>query len=297
MTPPADVPVEATGQGAAASRSAGPLCSDFASAACTCWRRPASAACSRPRARVDVASISLPVQADRKRVNVAGGGAKLVIRLTNQHLKMCRKALSTRPSLPVSGCSRWQPTSRATPGAPSRSASASSADGYPEVTTTAWECCAGACRFRRNTVSGSGITRSRGEGCLIPGFGVSYPLAAGLAAARVFGSGDRVGPPSSGAAGEGPSCAGQHALRQRAGGGAPSYLRQRSAFSAERPTSPRSTTTARRTTCRRPGATSSSSPSWRWTPRTSRRTVGQRRVTRCSPARSPTCRCTTASRT
>ena len=43
---------------------------------------------------VDVAGISLPVQADRKRVNVAGGGAKLVVRLTNQQLRMCRKALA-----------------------------------------------------------------------------------------------------------------------------------------------------------------------------------------------------------
>jgi RTX calcium-binding nonapeptide repeat (4 copies) len=43
---------------------------------------------------VDVAGISLPVQANRKRVTVAGGGAKLTIRLTRRHVRMCRKALS-----------------------------------------------------------------------------------------------------------------------------------------------------------------------------------------------------------
>jgi hypothetical protein len=43
---------------------------------------------------VDVAGISLPVQADRKRVAVAGGGAKLVIRLTGKHMRLCRRALS-----------------------------------------------------------------------------------------------------------------------------------------------------------------------------------------------------------
>ena len=42
---------------------------------------------------VDVAGISLPVQADRKRVDVAGGGARLVIRLTRRHLRLCRRAL------------------------------------------------------------------------------------------------------------------------------------------------------------------------------------------------------------
>jgi RTX calcium-binding nonapeptide repeat (4 copies) len=43
---------------------------------------------------VDVAGISLPVQADRRRVAVAGGGAKLVIRLTRRHLRLCRRALT-----------------------------------------------------------------------------------------------------------------------------------------------------------------------------------------------------------
>jgi RTX calcium-binding nonapeptide repeat (4 copies) len=43
---------------------------------------------------VDVAGISLPVQADRKRVSVAGGGARLVIRLTRKHMRLCRRALT-----------------------------------------------------------------------------------------------------------------------------------------------------------------------------------------------------------
>jgi hypothetical protein len=42
---------------------------------------------------VQVAGILLPVQADRKRVTVAGGGARLTIRLTKRHIRMCRRAL------------------------------------------------------------------------------------------------------------------------------------------------------------------------------------------------------------
>ncbi len=43
---------------------------------------------------LDVGGISLPVQADRKRVTVAGGGVRLTIRLTRRHIRMCRRALS-----------------------------------------------------------------------------------------------------------------------------------------------------------------------------------------------------------
>ncbi len=43
--------------------------------------------------RVDVGGISLPVQADRKRVSVAGGGARLTVRLTRRHVRLCRRAL------------------------------------------------------------------------------------------------------------------------------------------------------------------------------------------------------------
>ncbi|HEX6659580.1 MAG TPA: hypothetical protein VF065_15925 [Ilumatobacter sp.] len=42
---------------------------------------------------LDVAGISLPVQADRKRVTVAGGGVRLTIRLTKRHIRICRRAL------------------------------------------------------------------------------------------------------------------------------------------------------------------------------------------------------------
>jgi RTX calcium-binding nonapeptide repeat (4 copies) len=43
---------------------------------------------------LDVAGVSLPIQAQRKRVTVAGGGARLAIRLTRRHIRMCRRALA-----------------------------------------------------------------------------------------------------------------------------------------------------------------------------------------------------------
>jgi hypothetical protein len=43
---------------------------------------------------VDVGGVSLPVQAQRKRVNVAGGGARLTVRLSRRHIRLCRRALT-----------------------------------------------------------------------------------------------------------------------------------------------------------------------------------------------------------
>ena len=41
---------------------------------------------------LEVAGILLPLQSDRKRVTVAGGGAELTIRLSKRHLRLCRQA-------------------------------------------------------------------------------------------------------------------------------------------------------------------------------------------------------------
>lgn len=43
---------------------------------------------------VDVGGISLPVQAQRKRVTVAGGGARLTVLLSRRHIRLCRRALA-----------------------------------------------------------------------------------------------------------------------------------------------------------------------------------------------------------
>ncbi len=43
---------------------------------------------------LDVAGISLPVQSTRKRVAVAGGGAKLTVKLSRRHLRLARRALA-----------------------------------------------------------------------------------------------------------------------------------------------------------------------------------------------------------
>jgi Ca2+-binding RTX toxin-like protein len=42
---------------------------------------------------VDVAGISVPLQSDRRRVTVAGGGAELTMRLKGRQLRLCRRAL------------------------------------------------------------------------------------------------------------------------------------------------------------------------------------------------------------
>ena len=41
---------------------------------------------------LDVGGISLPLQSDRKRVTVAGGGVELRVRLSKRHLRLCRRA-------------------------------------------------------------------------------------------------------------------------------------------------------------------------------------------------------------
>jgi hypothetical protein len=41
---------------------------------------------------LEVGGILLPLQSDRKRVTVAGGGASLTIRLSKRHLRLCRNA-------------------------------------------------------------------------------------------------------------------------------------------------------------------------------------------------------------
>ena len=43
---------------------------------------------------LDVAGISLPVQSTRRRVGVAGGGAKLTVKLTRRHVRLARRALA-----------------------------------------------------------------------------------------------------------------------------------------------------------------------------------------------------------
>jgi Ca2+-binding RTX toxin-like protein len=43
---------------------------------------------------LDVAGISLPVQSTRKRVAVAGGGAKLTVKLSRRHMRLARRALA-----------------------------------------------------------------------------------------------------------------------------------------------------------------------------------------------------------
>jgi hypothetical protein len=43
---------------------------------------------------LDVGGISLPLQSDRRRVTVAGGGVKLTVRLKGSRLRRCRTALS-----------------------------------------------------------------------------------------------------------------------------------------------------------------------------------------------------------
>jgi Ca2+-binding RTX toxin-like protein len=43
---------------------------------------------------LDVAGISLPVQSTRERVAVAGGGAKLIVKLSRKHVRRARRALA-----------------------------------------------------------------------------------------------------------------------------------------------------------------------------------------------------------
>jgi hypothetical protein len=45
---------------------------------------------------LDVAGISLPVQSTRKRVAVAGGGAKLTVKLSRRHVRLARRALARK---------------------------------------------------------------------------------------------------------------------------------------------------------------------------------------------------------
>ena len=42
---------------------------------------------------LDVSGISLPLQSDRRRVTVAGGGARLTVRLNRRHRRLCNRAL------------------------------------------------------------------------------------------------------------------------------------------------------------------------------------------------------------
>jgi hypothetical protein len=43
---------------------------------------------------LDVSGISLPLQSDRRRVTVAGGGVRLTVRLNGRHIRLCDRALS-----------------------------------------------------------------------------------------------------------------------------------------------------------------------------------------------------------
>ena len=125
---------------------------------------------------LDVAGISLPVQADRKRVTVAGGGVRLTIRLTRRHMRMCRRALARgrRASVRMFAV---QPISPATPGARSRSGSACGARGLPPGNHPPWCVCAQVVGLRPNSAlqrSGDHTTTG-GMKCLRPGFFVLRP--------------------------------------------------------------------------------------------------------------------------
>jgi RTX calcium-binding nonapeptide repeat (4 copies) len=92
VTPPADVPVDdAT---APAIKVGGPAVQRLRKRGVHLLATSSERGLLAASGSVDVAGISLPVQAERKRVAVAGGGARLVVRLTNQHVKLCRKALA-----------------------------------------------------------------------------------------------------------------------------------------------------------------------------------------------------------
>ena len=69
---------------------------------------------SPPRARSTSPGISLPVQADRKRVDRGRRRRRLVIRLTRRHLRLCRRVRSPAAGARASACSPSEPTSRAT---------------------------------------------------------------------------------------------------------------------------------------------------------------------------------------
>jgi Ca2+-binding RTX toxin-like protein len=92
VTPPADVPVDDTT--APAIKVGGPALQRLRKRGVHLLATSSERGLLAASGSVDVAGISLPVQADRKRVAVAGGGAKLVVRLTSRQLKMCRKALA-----------------------------------------------------------------------------------------------------------------------------------------------------------------------------------------------------------
>ncbi len=92
VAPPADVPVDDTK--APSIKVGGPAVQRLRKRGVHLLATTSERGLLAASGSVDVAGISLPVQADRKRVSVAGGGARLVVRLTDQQVRMCRKALA-----------------------------------------------------------------------------------------------------------------------------------------------------------------------------------------------------------